>query len=306
MERVAIWQQVRDTSPQIVDRLRYNNLMTTINTIEDLARLLREQPTWAEALRALILSDELLDLPARLDKFIEEQRQFNEEQRQFNDEQRQFNKDQLQFKEEQLQFNDEQRQFNKELRQFKEEQLQFNDEQRQFNDEQRQFNKDQLQFNDEQRQINQGIIQRLNSIEGRLGNLEGGEYERKSRAKALARSMLVLGFESPYIAFTQEGVVDPRLTSTIERSVRSGRVTREQMVALYEADLIISANDNRHAVIEVSVTADNDDIRRAKARAGILAGIVEAHVDAVVITANLRRPQRRQAEEEGVTVFLAP
>ena len=292
MERVAIWQQVRDTSPQIVDRLRYNNLMTTINTIEDLARLLREQPTWAEALRALILSDELLDLPARLDKFIEEQRQFNEEQRQFN-------KDQLQFKEEQLQFNDEQRQFNKELRQFKEEQLQFNDEQRQ-------FNKDQLQFNDEQRQINQGIIQRLNSIEGRLGNLEGGEYERKSRAKALARSMLVLGFESPYIAFTQEGVVDPRLTSTIERSVRSGRVTREQMVALYEADLIISANDNRHAVIEVSVTADNDDIRRAKARAGILAGIVEADVDAVVITANLRRPQRRQAEEEGVTVFLAP
>ena len=273
--------------------------MTTINTIEDLARLLREQPTWAEALRALILSDELLDLPARLDKFIEEQRQFN-------DEQRQFNKDQLQFKEEQLQFNDEQRQFNKELRQFKEEQLQFNDEQRQFNDEQRQFNKDQLQFNDEQRQINQGIIQRLNSIEGRLGNLEGGEYERKSRAKALARSMLVLGFESPYIAFTQEGVVDPRLTSTIERSVRSGRVTREQMVALYEADLIISANDNRHAVIEVSVTADNDDIRRAKARAGILAGIVEADVDAVVITANLRRPQRRQAEEEGVTVFLAP
>ena len=306
MERVAIWQQVRDTSPQIVDRLRYNNPMTTINTIEDLARLLREQPTWAEALRALILSDELLDLPARLDKFIEEQRQFNEEQRQFNDEQRQFNKDQLQFKEEQLQFNDEQRQFNKELRQFKEEQLQFNDEQRQFNDEQRQFNKDQLQFNDEQRQINQGIIQRLNSIEGRLGNLEGGEYERKSRAKALARSMLVLGFESPYIAFTQEGVVDPRLTSTIERSVRSGRVTREQMVALYEADLIISANDNRHAVIEVSVTADNDDIRRAKARAGILAGILEADVDAVVITANLRRPQRRQAEEEGVTVFLAP
>ena len=299
MERVAIWQQVRDTSPQIVDRLRYNNLMTTINTIEDLARLLREQPTWAEALRALILSDELLDLPARLDKFIEEQRQFN-------DEQRQFNKDQLQFKEEQLQFNDEQRQFNKELRQFKEEQLQFNDEQRQFNEEQRQFNKDQLQFNDEQRQINQGIIQRLNSIEGRLGNLEGGEYERKSRAKALARSMLVLGFESPYIAFTQEGVVDPRLTSTIERSVRSGRVTREQMVALYEADLIISANDNRHAVIEVSVTADNDDIRRAKVRAGILAGIVEADVDAVVITANLRRPQRRQAEEEGVTVFLAP
>ncbi len=238
--------------------------MTTINTIEDLARILREQPTWADALRALILSEDLLGLPARLEKFIEEQQQVN-----------------------------------RELRQFKEEQHRFNDEQRQFNVEQR-------QINDEQRQINQEVIQRLNSIEGRLGNLEGGEYERKSRSRALARSMLVLGFESPYIAFNQEGVVDPRLTSAIERAVRSGKVAREHMGELYEADLIISANDNRHAVFEVSITADNDDILRAKARAGILANITEGNVQAVVITANLRQPQRRQAESEDVTVFLAP
>lgn len=231
--------------------------MTTINTIEDLARILREQPTWADALRALILSEDLLGLPARLEKFIEEQQQVN-----------------------------------RELRQFKEEQHRFNVEQR--------------QINVEQRQINQEVIQRLNSIEGRLGNLEGGEYERKSRSRALARSMLVLGFESPYIAFNQEGVVDPRLTSAIERAVRSGKVAREHMGELYEADLIISANDNRHAVFEVSITADNDDILRAKARAGILANITDGNVRAVVITANLRQPQRRQAESEDVTVFLAP
>ena len=30
--------------------------MITINTIEDLARTLRDQPTWAEALRALLLT----------------------------------------------------------------------------------------------------------------------------------------------------------------------------------------------------------------------------------------------------------
>ena len=85
--------------------------MTTINTIEDLARILKEQPTWAEALRVLILSEDLLDLPSRFDRFIEEQREAN-----------------------------------KELR----------------------------QFNEEQRGVNQGFMNRLNSIEGRLGNLEGG------------------------------------------------------------------------------------------------------------------------------------
>ena len=52
--------------------------MTTINTIEDLARILRDQPTWAEALRALLLTQELLDLPGRFDRFVEAQREFNQ------------------------------------------------------------------------------------------------------------------------------------------------------------------------------------------------------------------------------------
>ena len=51
--------------------------MTTINTIEDLARILRDQPTWAEVLRALLLTQELLDLPGQFDRFVEAQREFN-------------------------------------------------------------------------------------------------------------------------------------------------------------------------------------------------------------------------------------
>ena len=51
--------------------------MTTINTIEDLARILQEQPTWAEALRALLLTQELLDMPARFDRFVEIQQETN-------------------------------------------------------------------------------------------------------------------------------------------------------------------------------------------------------------------------------------
>ena len=58
--------------------------MTTINTIEDLARILREQPTWAEALRALLLTQELLDLPGRFDRFVEAQREASEAQQETN------------------------------------------------------------------------------------------------------------------------------------------------------------------------------------------------------------------------------
>ena len=52
--------------------------MTTINTIEDLLRLLDENPEWVEALRARLLSQALLDLPERFSQFVERMDQFVE------------------------------------------------------------------------------------------------------------------------------------------------------------------------------------------------------------------------------------
>ena len=58
--------------------------MTTINTIEDLVRILREQPAWAEAVRSLLLTDDLLDLPARFDRFVQSQEETNRSQEETN------------------------------------------------------------------------------------------------------------------------------------------------------------------------------------------------------------------------------
>ena len=45
--------------------------MTTVNTIEDLVRILDEHPEWNEALRARMLSRELLNLPQAFAEFAE-------------------------------------------------------------------------------------------------------------------------------------------------------------------------------------------------------------------------------------------
>ena len=45
--------------------------MTTINNLEDLVRVLDENPQWAEALRARILTRELLELPEIFARFVE-------------------------------------------------------------------------------------------------------------------------------------------------------------------------------------------------------------------------------------------
>ena len=150
------------------------------------------------------------------------------------------------------------------------------------------------------------VEQVLNAIDGRLDNLKEWEYERTVRTKALARSQIVLGFDSPYVALNQEGLTDPRLTAAIARAVRDGHITPGGFSDIFETDIIISAENNRHAVVEVSVTADRDDIARAKSRAAILSTVTGSSVMPIVITARLNPAQSAQAEAENVTVFVIP
>ena len=238
--------------------------MTTINTIEDLARILRDQPTWAEALRALLLSQDLLDLPGRFNRFVEAQQETNRLTGQRLDG-IDTHLNRLDGRMDSL----EGRMGNLEGRM-------------------------------------DTLDGRMDSLDGRMGNLQGGQYERSVRNKALARSVNALGFEGPYVALNQDGLTDPRLTSAIAQAIRDGLVTHNGSGDLYEAALIISDQDNRHAVFEVSLTADQDDIDRAKTRAGILAAITQGAVTPVVITSRLNPAQSAQAEAAGVTTFVIP
>ena len=71
--------------------------MTSFSSQEDFLRALEENPAWKEAVRALILGEELLRLPvgfrvfvSRVSSFIDQTEAFISDQRQFNAEQRQF------------------------------------------------------------------------------------------------------------------------------------------------------------------------------------------------------------------------
>lgn len=231
--------------------------MTTINTIEDLVRILREQPAWAEAVRAVLLTDDLLDLPARFDRFVQSQEETN---RRLSE---------TQALQSQL------------LAELKE-------------------------ISEDTRQRLTTLEARFDRMEGRFANFEGEQYERMVRAKALARSQFALGFDSVYYALTQDGIVDSRLIRAINYALREGRVTTTDSGDLYEADLIISGGDNRHVVFEISLTADDYDIRRARERADILQTITGGAVSPAVITTRIDDLRYDQANAEGVTVFVIP
>ena len=87
--------------------------MTSFNSKEDFLRALEENPQWREAVRALILGEELLLLPVQfrafagqVSSFIDQTEAFISEQRQFNAEQRQTNERMEGFVAEQRQFNE--------------------------------------------------------------------------------------------------------------------------------------------------------------------------------------------------------
>ncbi len=58
--------------------------MTTINSQEDFLRVLSENPEWRAAVRAQILGEELIQLPAKFDAFVQRMDAFIEEQTRFN------------------------------------------------------------------------------------------------------------------------------------------------------------------------------------------------------------------------------
>ena len=106
-------------------------------------------------------------------------------------------------------------------------------------------------------------------MEGRLGDLEGSDYECKLRYGLLHWSQRQFGLDNAYLALTQNDPLAPQLSRSTARATGNGPITAEESEDLYLADMIMSDQGNRHVVVEASITLGEDDINRAKRRASI-------------------------------------
>ena len=107
--------------------------MTTINDIEDLVRILRERPEWLNAVRELVLSEELLRLPetvAQLSQTVQEFAQETREQlKALNERMDRFESTQAEMKAEQAEMKAEQVEMKAELAEMKAVQVEMKAEQ---------------------------------------------------------------------------------------------------------------------------------------------------------------------------------
>lgn len=239
--------------------------MTTINDISDLVRVLQERPDWLAAVRNLVVSEELLNLPQQVARFVEAT---EENFRQ-----------------------------NRELIQ---------QVQAQIDQIQAQIGLMQAQIGQIQEQ-NRLTHQQLDRLEGRAGNFDGFVYEHRVRTRILLRLMQTFGMKDPAIVLHQEGLIAPEMNRLFQQAPQAGLVRRDEIADLQEADIIITDQEGGgHAVIEVSIAADDDDIMRAEQRARIMSLASSVHAVAVVATDRLHGSQESLAKDRGVTVLTCP
>ena len=147
---------------------------------------------------------------------------------------------------------------------------------------------------------------RLNRLEGKTGNLEGNDYERRIANRAMLRARRRFGLNNPVIAMSNYLPHSPDFDRVLNRAVQSGEISDDDMYDLYEADIIVSDDDNRYVVFEVSLTADSDDIARAARRADVMAAISDAESMAALATESIHELQQDLAERMNVAVFIIP
>ena len=148
-------------------------------------------------------------------------------------------------------------------------------------------------------------------IDGRLDRGFGTNYEAKVAQNVRSILGQQAGVRNSRVLKGPSLRTDPDFDQQVESAEASGAITEDESDELLLLDLIVSGtrrgNPERvYAGIEVSITANDDDVNRAADRAQILRKVTGGPVMAVVIADSVEAQQRELAARREVAVALHP
>ncbi len=245
--------------------------MTTINDISDLIRILRDDPAWAEAVRSVLLSQELLRLPEEVAALTRAFREFAEAT-------------------------------NRRL-----EILEAGQDELQQGQAQLQTTVDTLQttVNGLQTTVN-GMQTTVNGMRGELGNLSGSFFQRRAANFAGRVARRDFHLRQTSLVHHADQVGDSALKQVLDDAAEdSSRDFTEDDAALVEqADAVIAGKAPNGAQVyllaEASITIVKGDVDRAKDRAELLQRAVGATTHALVVGEAITDEARAQAKNRTV------
>ena len=225
--------------------------MTTINTIQDLLDILDGNPSWREAVRARIVGEDLMQLPARFDAFVARVEAFIARQEAFNAWVEAFIA--------------EQKEFNARVEAFIAQQEAFNARVEAFIAEQKEFNARVEAFMREQTRISANAEARMNRMESAMGDIKDGHI-RFEFGKMIYGLVADMGYKITEI------LTPPDLVLMAERIPNATRGDRR---SFRNADLVALATDPAsgepvYITAEASWTGNEYDVTRAQRNARFL------------------------------------
>ena len=255
--------------------------MTTINDISDFARIIREQPEWADTIRSLLLSKELLELPVRFAEFVELTNQ------------------NFQLVYERLE------RLETDMAEVKADvgEVKTRVSNLEASVSRLEANVSRLEANGDSLRTD------MNFVMGRLDNAVGFNYEAKV-AKSIG-GVVGSSFRRVRVQKGATAVPNPDFLDLLDDAEEEGIISTEQHLQVHQLDLILTGrrkSDGAEVYIaaEISITIGDSDITRAAERAAILGTTLSQPVVPVVIGANVDDARTALATANNVALFLSP
>jgi len=242
----------------------------TVVELEDLIRILREQPRWREELLRWLLSEEFLTLPRTVQGLAEAQRRTEEELARLREEVRRLAEGQARLWEEVRRLTEAQRRTEEEVARLWEEVRRLTEGQARLWEEVRRLTEAQRRTEEELKELvaaQRRTQQQVDWLIGEVGLLRGRDLERHYREHApayfspLLRRLKVLGPD--------------QVAEVIDEAEDKGILSPEEARTIGLTDVLLRGiwrEDGQEAylVVEASVGLGEDDVRRARERADLL------------------------------------
>ena len=226
-----------------------------IDTIEDLVRVLDDNPEWLEILRARILTRELLELPRKFAEFAEEtNRRFDEQSARFDQQDARFDQQDARFAKQDARFDEQDARFDEQDARFAKQDARFDEQAR--------------------------AIQRLQDDVGIL-----------KAAHARNAALRDYGWLTRNMGFQPVRIMPIEEVDEFAIALRGMGVSRNELESFRKSDMIIEAADEdggtRYIAVEVSFTVDERDTGRAMRNALFLTRITNAPASAAVVGSSI-------------------
>ena len=272
--------------------------MVTINTTDDLLKLLDENEDFLKAVRQRILTEELLALPARIEASEKENRAFRQEMREFQ-------RDMLAFQQDTLAFQ-------KEMREFQRDTLAFQKEMREFQQEMRAF----VQTTERFIETTTAHIQGMQEVRNRVGALWGDRLEASMARKVYMRLSEDLGVRSLDVVSVDDfGSLTPYYEAyrpfykRIEDAADAGIISEADERNIHRIDMIArtrlrGSDATIWLLVQAASVIKHDDITKARDGARVLEKVFGEETLAAVYGFEIDGANKELADNNQVTTML--